>query len=100
VDRHQPSRSQVSAAVNSAVTRAAQEGRVLNVRAEAQRISKEAGVSARWVAGELVVVGIRARANMEFPSVAGLGPPDASTAAKAPIKRGGNRSRKALDRKV
>jgi hypothetical protein len=73
---------------------------VLNVRAEAQRISKEAGVSARSVAGELVVVGIRARANIEFPRLAGLGPPDASKAAKAPIKKAGNKIRKAIDCKV
>ena len=63
----QLSGSDVSAAVDSAVARAAGEGRVLNVRTEALRISKAAGTSARAVAGELIVMGIKARANIEFP---------------------------------
>ena len=82
MNRHQASSSQTSAAVTSAVTRAALEGRVLNVGAEAQRISEEAGVSARTVAGELVEVGIRARANIEFPRLAELEALEASTADK------------------
>jgi hypothetical protein len=60
----------VASAVRSAVS-----GRyVLNIGQEARRIAAETGFAVRTVASELVVAGIQARADLEFPKTDELDP--------------------------
>jgi len=60
--------------VEDAVQQAVVERCVLNIREEATRISARTGVSERVIARELIVAGIRARANIEFPRLAATDP--------------------------
>ena len=59
--------SLVGSLVEDAVRQAVEGGCMLNIREEASRISARTGVSGRAIARELIVAGIRARANIEFP---------------------------------
>jgi hypothetical protein len=60
--------------VEDAVQSAVDEGCMLNIREEATRISVKTGVSERVIARELIVAGIKARANIEFPKLAATDP--------------------------
>jgi hypothetical protein len=60
--------------VASAVRSAVSGGHVLNIGEEAGRIAAETGFAVRTVASELVVAGIHARADLEFPKTDELDP--------------------------
>jgi hypothetical protein len=61
--------SLVGSLVDDAVRHALDRGCMLNIREEASRISAKTGVSGRAIARELIVAGITARANIEFPKL-------------------------------
>jgi hypothetical protein len=63
-----------AAAVRETVASAAAERRVLDVGYEASRISTETGVSPRAAAKELILAGIKARIDLEFPRLSKLDP--------------------------
>jgi hypothetical protein len=63
-----------AAAVRETVESAAAERRVLDVGCEAARISTETGLSPRTAAKELILAGIEAWADMEFPNISKLDP--------------------------
>jgi len=60
--------------VEEAVQQTVDEQCVLNIREAAARISAKTGISERVIARELIVAGIKARANIEFPKLAAIDP--------------------------
>jgi hypothetical protein len=73
--RYKPLRpSLFAASVRETVESAAAERRVLDIGREAARIATETGVSPRTAAKELILAGIEARADLEFPNLSKLDP--------------------------